>query len=30
MRFSYANSIPQIEEGMRRLKGVLEGAAARA
>jgi aspartate/methionine/tyrosine aminotransferase len=30
MRFSYANSIPQIEEGMRRLKGVLEGAATRA
>jgi aspartate/methionine/tyrosine aminotransferase len=30
LRFSYANSIPQIEEGMRRMRGVLEGAAARA
>jgi aspartate aminotransferase len=30
LRFSYANSVEQIEEGMRRVKGVLEGAIARA
>ena len=30
LRFSYANSVPQIEEGMRRMQGVLTAAATRA
>ncbi|HYM49309.1 MAG TPA: pyridoxal phosphate-dependent aminotransferase [Candidatus Limnocylindrales bacterium] len=28
LRFSYANAVPQIEEAMKRMKGVLEGAKA--
>jgi len=30
LRLSYANSIDQIEEGVKRMKGVLEKTAARA
>ena len=30
LRLSYANSIEQIEEGVKRMKGVLEKTAARA
>ena len=30
LRLSYANSVEQIEEGVHRMKGVLEKTAARA